>query len=166
MNNNEKLQTRYEAAVADLGFRDGSLEAQLLWDYTLAVKELLADQPAATETRCHECHMTSQHKLQCSRRNEPLADQPAATETQAGVCPNCGYGPVIALPAPAATENKCPYCPHPNTEHRDGFCSKCECGGYFVIAEPAARRTPERCPDCLRLDGQPHATTCKQYERW
>jgi hypothetical protein len=47
---NDKLQARYEAAVADLGFRDGSLEAQLLWDYTLAVKDLLADQAAATET--------------------------------------------------------------------------------------------------------------------
>jgi hypothetical protein len=38
---------------------------------------------------------------------EPRADQPAATEAaQAGVCPNCGYGPVIALPAP--TETKLP----------------------------------------------------------
>lgn len=93
------------------------------------------------------------------------ADQSAATETQAGVCPNCGYGPVIALPAPAATENKCPYCPHPNTEHRDGFCSKCECGGYLVIAEPAARGTPVGEPfDACQFCG--HYPCIPQYHRF
>lgn len=37
-----KLQERYEAAVADLGIKTGSLEAQLLWDYTRSVQESLA----------------------------------------------------------------------------------------------------------------------------
>lgn len=46
---NAKLQERYEAAVADLGFASGSLEAQLLWDYTRAVEELLAPSRPVTD---------------------------------------------------------------------------------------------------------------------
>lgn len=85
-----KLQERYEAAVADLGFRDGSLEAQLLWDYTLAVKELLADQSAPTEAEldyfeemrrgpcdhdCISCVLTDGHAGDCQPAAPRSVDQ-------------------------------------------------------------------------------------------
>lgn len=37
-------------------------------------------------------------------------------------------------PAPAGVE-RCQRCSHQLSEHRDGFCSSCECGGYLTLAD-------------------------------
>lgn len=99
--------------------------------------------------------MTSQHKLQCSRRNEPLADQPAETETR----PHDLY---------EAHVNGHVYKAPTYTDVEFSNCDNCgeQFGARWTRLCPVVKTATERCPDCLRLDGQPHATTCKQYERW
>jgi len=40
---------------------------------------------------------------------------------------------------------QCPDCSHALADHQNGFCSKCECGGYLDPSKPqgAHRETPD-----------------------